>query len=107
MPEARNVRLSPEAISDLDRLDRFLRERNPAAADRMLSEVYASALSLRIHAARGARWQFDSGQHDVRELLVLFGRQAYVIRYQILDDAVRILRIHHSREDRRREAETP
>lgn len=35
MPEAYTVALTPGALADLDRLDRFLRQKNPAAADRM------------------------------------------------------------------------
>lgn len=100
MPKTRTVGLSPEAVADIDRLDQFLRERNPASADRMLDLVYSAAMSLRLQAERGARWQYLAGYHNIRELLVPFGKHAYVLRYQVLDDTVRVLRIHHSREDR-------
>ena len=33
------VALTPGALADLDRLDTFLRRKNPAAADRMLTAV--------------------------------------------------------------------
>jgi plasmid stabilization system protein ParE len=37
MPEAYRVTLTPGALADLDRLDSFLREKNSAAANRMLA----------------------------------------------------------------------
>jgi hypothetical protein len=37
MPEAYRVTLTPGALADLDRLNCFLREKNSAAADRMLA----------------------------------------------------------------------
>ena len=36
---------------------------------------------------------------DVRELSVAFGASGYLIRYQILQSEVRILRIWHAREN--------
>ena len=42
MPDAYQVTLTTGALADLDRLDSFLREKNPAAADRMLAAITAA-----------------------------------------------------------------
>ncbi len=39
MPDPCRVALTPGALADLDRLDSFLRPKNPPAADRMLATL--------------------------------------------------------------------
>lgn len=41
-----------------------------------------------------------SSEGDARESLVRFGRAGYVIQYRVTHDAVMVLRIFHSLEER-------
>ncbi|MFM9850785.1 MAG: type II toxin-antitoxin system RelE/ParE family toxin [Hyphomicrobiaceae bacterium] len=93
-----NVVLTPEALADLDRLRAFLVVRNPRAARRAVSALVQSIGSLEIFPDRGQPTRIA----DVRELIVPFGRSAYVIRYAHTtgSDQVVILRIWHGREER-------
>jgi toxin ParE1/3/4 len=88
--------VSPEAIADLDRLRAFLADKNPAAAQRAVAAFVAAIQSLDTSPDRGR----PTGVPDVREIIVPFGRSAYVLRYSHLPDAddVLILRIWHGRE---------
>lgn len=95
MPPAYTVTLTPGAISDLDRLDRFLREKNPPAADRMLSAFDAAFDRL-------ANTPFDSpalASTRLRARVVRFGQGAYVCLYEIRSKVVLVARIFHAREN--------
>jgi plasmid stabilization system protein ParE len=92
----RAVRLSPAVRQDLLRLADFLGERNRSAALRSADLIEAAMLSLaempkRGRAAKRPGW---------RELIVPFGRAAYVIQYRVEPDVVFITRVFHSMERR-------
>ena len=88
--------VSSAAIADLDRLRAFLIDKNPAAAQRAVSAITAAIQSLDFSPGRGR----PTSASGVRELIVPFGRSAYVLRYAHLPDIdeVVILRIWHGRE---------
>jgi plasmid stabilization system protein ParE len=90
--------VSREAAADLERLHEFLREQNPDAAQRAVSVLADAVDSLATMPDRGR----PSGIPAVRELIVPFGRSAYVIRYGhfVDEDSVVVLRIWHGREQR-------
>ena len=91
------LRFLPQAYADVERLHDFLSPKNPAAADRVVDLLFESAKSLKDvpHKGRPLR-------HDFRELIVPFGRGAYVLRYRVeeTNNTVLIIRIWHSREQR-------
>lgn len=91
------VRFLRRAYDDIDRLHAFLQPKNSDAARRAVQLIFDSALSLRgaPNKGRPLRAQF-------RELIVPFGKGAYVIRYRVYEDAqiIRVVRIWHSRERR-------
>jgi toxin ParE1/3/4 len=91
--------VSQTARADLERLRAFLSDKNPHAAGRAVAALTTAMLSLDAFRERGR----PSGVPGRRELVVPFGRSAYVMRYQYLPDAnqVIILRIWHGREARR------
>jgi plasmid stabilization system protein ParE len=93
-----NVVVAPEAVADLDRLRAFLATRNPNAARRAMSALVQAIGSLDIFPDRGQ----PTPLADIRELIVPFGRSAYVLRYAHVaaSDQVVILRIWHGREAR-------
>jgi len=90
--------VSPDAIADLDRLRAFLADKNPAAAQRAVTAVAAAIRSLDTSPDRGR----PTGIAGIRELIIPFGRSAYVLRYSHMPEAdeVLILRIWHGREQR-------
>jgi len=90
--------VSRAAAADIERLRAFLREKNPTAAERAASELIDAIDSLANMPDRGR----PSGIPGVRELIVPFGHEAYVVRYAHLPDEseTTILRIWHSRENR-------
>jgi plasmid stabilization system protein ParE len=91
--------VSSAALSDLERLQAFLPDKNPTAAQRAATVLDAAMRSLDAFPERGLL----SGIPGVRELIVPFGRSAYVLRYALLplSDEVVILRIWHGREGER------
>jgi plasmid stabilization system protein ParE len=90
--------VSPAAAADLERLRAFLVTKNPDAAQRVVVALSRAIQSLDIFPDRGR----PSTTLGARELVVPFGRSAYIVRYA--HDAVReevvILRVWHGREAR-------
>jgi len=86
--------ISRAAAADLERLRAFLATTNPAASQRVVTVLSRAIQTL----GRGR----PSAVAGARELIVPFGRSAYVLRY--VHDALRqevvILRIWHGREAR-------
>lgn len=93
----RRVELRPAARRDMLRFERNLGRHSPQAALRMFNLVTARVLSLGAEPFKGV-----PRQSDFRELFVKFGKSAYVIRYQVTDDAVIVTRIWHGRQNRPR-----
>ena len=93
----RPVKLLTAANRDVVRLTDFLAERNPRAALRANDLLAASALSLSEMPERGRLVA-----EGLRELVVRFGRGAYILQYRVEADRVIVARIFHSLEDRPR-----
>jgi plasmid stabilization system protein ParE len=93
-----NLTVSPAALADLERLRRFLADKNPNAAMRAVSAIVRAIDSLHVFPDRGR----PVGSGGMRELLVPFGRSVYIVRF--MPDAARaevvIIRIWHGREQR-------
>jgi plasmid stabilization system protein ParE len=92
------IALSPEAIADLERLRDFLVEKDARAASRA-SETLAEAIdSLLLFPERG---RMSPLPHHC-ELVVPFGKSAYVVRYKFRAESqtVSIVRVWHGREER-------
>lgn len=89
--------ISREAAADLDRLHAFLAERDSAAALRAIGVLVRAIHSLEVFPERGR----PSGTPGIRELMVPFGRSAYLFRYLYLSETeeIVILRVWHGRED--------
>ncbi len=87
----------PAAEADLDRLYDFLAPKNPDAAERAMATIRQGMKSIRQDTVIGVRLNDPSGHRD---LIVRFGKGAYILRYRIEGDTVFVTRIWHSREDR-------
>ena len=95
MPE---IRWHPEAVVDLERLQRFLDE---ATGDTTVSQKAARKLLrelalLQGNPLLGRRMEASTTR---RELVVSFGAGAYVVRYVATERFVAILRVWHAREN--------
>lgn len=93
-----NIVLSPEAIADFERLREFLVEKDPRAALRASAKLSKAIDSLLQFPERGRIAPLPGH----RELVVPFGKSAYVVRYQYRakDESVLIVRVWHGREHR-------
>jgi plasmid stabilization system protein ParE len=90
--------VSPAALADIERLREFLRDKNPTAAQRAIATLSRAIRSLENAPERGR----PAGTPEIRELIVPFGRSAYILRYahDRLGQEVIILRLWHGREAR-------
>ena len=97
-PAPVNLVVSRAAAADLERLHAFLADKNPGAARQAAAALIAAVESLDAFPERGR----PTGVRDIRELIVPFGRSAYVMRYahSAATEEVVILRIWHGREAR-------
>lgn len=93
----RRVELRPAAQRDMLRFERSLNRHSPKAALRMFNLVTGRILSLADQSFKGVE-----RHNGFRELIIKFGKSAYVIRYRVTDDAVIVTRIWHSLQDRPR-----
>ena len=78
------------AVCDLERIDRYLRRRNPVAADKIGEAILSKAALLARHPQLGAVWEEDNGWR----FLVM---RPYKIFYRILtkQNVVEISQIRH------------
>ena len=89
------VSWTTRALSDLARLHEFLSSVDPAAATKVIQQLVQVPESLAEHPRIGERLhEFDP--REVRRLLVA----TYEIRYELSTDAIHVLRIWHTRENR-------
>lgn len=91
-----SVRFTEEAEEDLERLYDFLCEKDVAAAKRALAAIRKAIRLLRFSPYSCRRVP----GHQVRELIVPFGRAGYVLLFEIEPPrTVTILAARHQRED--------
>jgi plasmid stabilization system protein ParE len=87
------IRFSPESVQDLKRLHDFLDQHDPEVARTTVLNLKV-AINRFAETPRIGRPIEDI--ENVREFV--FGR--YVVRYLVKDEAVYVLRLWHSKEDR-------
>lgn len=90
--------LTSGAERDVLRLYDFLEPKDPHAARDAIRTIRKGARLLEDHPKIGKRIE----NTEYRELIVPFGRNAYILSYRIEKETVLVTRIWHSREDRRR-----
>ena len=88
---------SEEAKDDLQRLYKFLEQFSTVNANKALDLLLAETNNLKDYPEIGRIW--DKNPH-MRNWPFKFGSKGYVMRYRLTDDAIIILRVWHSREDR-------
>jgi addiction module RelE/StbE family toxin len=92
-----SIRLTQGALRDLERMRTFLRSKNAAAAKKASTKIIQTIQMLSNQPDMG-RPAEDSHQ-GLRELIVKFGRDGYVVLYQYIGEEVLIAAIRHGRED--------
>jgi toxin ParE1/3/4 len=90
--------ISRAAAADFERLRLFLTGKNPAATQRAIAGLIEAIDSLAVFPDRSK----PSGVSGLRDLIVPFGRSAYVVRFEHDTQRQRIVivRIWHGREAR-------
>jgi plasmid stabilization system protein ParE len=86
---------SRNAASNLERLHRFLAEKNPDAAARAVNVIVDRLGPLAHSPLLGP---VDPDRPDTRQLFIRFGAAGYVARYRVHDETVTVLAIRHMRE---------
>jgi plasmid stabilization system protein ParE len=93
------VRLTAEALEDLDRLYGFLPKRDLDAAERALAAI-ERALALLAYSPFSCRKALLQKNPRWRELLIPFGHSGYVALFEIDDDhTVTVTAARHQREE--------
>jgi plasmid stabilization system protein ParE len=94
-PQMAQIGYSRNALANLERLHRFLADKNPDAAGRALRTI-RDKLAVLSRFPRVGR--VDPEQPDYRELFIRFGDAGYVARYRLDGKVVVILAVRHARE---------
>ena len=83
------------AYQDLVRLRQFIAEHDPNAAARAANRIRTVAQLLTGQPLVGRPVNAPTGEprSDIRELPLRFGSGGYVLRYQVLQKQIRVLRI--------------
>lgn len=93
------VRLTAEALEDLDRLYGFLLERDRDAAKRALAAI-ERAFELLAYSPFSCRRALLQKNPRWRELLIPFGHSGYVALFEIDDGrTVTVTAVRHQREE--------
>jgi len=87
------VRWSPKAFEDLDRIFKHIEADNPTAAREVIRTIYDGCTSLKVFPNRGR-----VGRMKGRRELV-FSSLPYIVVYQVTERAVEISRIYHAAQD--------
>jgi len=91
------------AHQDLVRLRQFIAEHDPNAAARAANRIKAVAQLLTDQPLVGRPVDAPTGtaRNDIRELPLTFGSGGYILRYQLLQKQIRVLRIWHAHEEQK------
>jgi plasmid stabilization system protein ParE len=92
------VEWSAAALADLDRFATFLRENHPALSSIVAREIVTKAQILSEHPYIGSP---IAGRPEYRQLVLKVLRASYVFQYRVDAERVIMLRVFHSRENRR------
>jgi plasmid stabilization system protein ParE len=93
------VRLTEEAVEDLDRLYEFMLDHDLALAERALAAI-EHGLTLLAYSPFSCRKALLQKNPRWREILIPFGHSGYVVLFEIDDDrTVTITAVRHQREE--------
>ncbi len=87
------IRWSPQAADDLERIAQRILRDNPAAAREVVEALYNGITNLKTFPNRGRTGRIEGS----RELV--FPSLPYIVVYRLKDQAVEIARIYHAAQD--------
>ena len=87
---------SPEALADVQRLYRFLVEKNPDVARRAASAIREGMQILADHPDVGR--PVDDMDPEFREWPISFGASGYVALYRLEKDVALVVAVRHQKE---------
>jgi len=87
----------PEAKKDLERLFKFLVEKNPTAAEKAMLSIDEAADQLLKFPESGVLMQDRTNR---RQSFIPMGKSVYVLRYIIYENIIVIIRVWHAKEQR-------
>ena len=90
------VKFTPAALNDLERLRELLRSRNPVAAKRAAVAITKAIQLLAQHPQVGR--PAEEMDIEYRELLIDFGDSGYVALYRYEGGLVTVLSLRHQKE---------
>ncbi len=98
MPEYQ-IRWSPHALNELDRLRVFLKNKSPTASKKAIHRIKDAVKVLHQNPKIGTEYDKTDNR---RELYLSFGKDNYMLRYRVHDTEkyILILRAYHGREKR-------
>lgn len=90
------LKWTPQALADVERLYDFLAEKNPDAARRAVATIRQG---VRILAKQGRLGRpIEDIPLEFREWIIDFGQSAYLVLYHFNGDEIVLLAIRHARE---------
>lgn len=87
---------SPEALEDVQRLYRFLAEKNPDAARRAASAIRSGMQIVADHPDVGR--PVDDMDPEFREWPISFGASGYVALYRLQQNVALVVAVRHQKE---------
>ena len=87
---------SPAALRDVERLYKFLAEKNPDAARRAARAIRDGMQILRDQPAAGR--PMEDMDPEFREWFITFGSSGYVALYRLEADIAVVLAVRHQKE---------
>lgn len=87
---------SPEALADVQRLYRFLAEKNPDAARRAASAIRDGMQIIADHPDAGR--PVDDMDPEFQEWPISFGANGYVALYRLQQDVALVVAVRHQKE---------
>ena len=90
------LKWTPQALADVQRLHRFLADKNPGAAIRAVQTIREGVRILASQPRIGH--PADDLDAEYREWLIPFGQSGYLVLYRIDAGAVILLAVRHGRE---------
>jgi plasmid stabilization system protein ParE len=90
------LKWTPQALSDVQRLHRFLADKSPDAAIRAVQTIRSGVRILQSQPRIGH--PASDMDAEYREWLIPFGQSSYLALYRIDEEDVILLAIRHGRE---------
>ena len=91
------IQYSSKALSNIERVRKFLEVKNPDAAARAVGTIRTAIKQVECFPKMGK--QVDKGGR-VREIVVRFGQRGYIVRYRIEPgNTIFVTRVWHGREE--------